>query len=122
MKVIADPGNALAQCLSALRAEYQVPERFPPAVIEATEAVAHRAPTGHADRTALSLVTLDPASSTDLDQAFAIEPSGGDLLLHYAIADMNWSSPMANNGFPARSQGSYAGFAQRQYPECDASE
>jgi exoribonuclease R len=35
-------------------------------------------------------VTLDPASSTDLDQAFAIEPSGSDLLLHYAIADVAW--------------------------------
>ena len=29
-------------------------------------------------------------ASTDLDQAFAIEPSGRDLLLHYAIADVGW--------------------------------
>ena len=29
-------------------------------------------------------------ASTDLDQAFAIERSGGDLLLHYAIADVAW--------------------------------
>ena len=35
-------------------------------------------------------VTLDPASSTDLDQAFAIETAGADLLLHYAIADVAW--------------------------------
>ena len=35
-------------------------------------------------------MTLDPASSTDLDQAFAIEASGSDLLLHYAIADVAW--------------------------------
>jgi len=35
-------------------------------------------------------VTLDPATSTDLDQAFSIEASGSDLLLHYAIADVAW--------------------------------
>jgi exoribonuclease R len=35
-------------------------------------------------------VTLDPAASTDLDQAFTIEQRGADLLLHYAIADVAW--------------------------------
>lgn len=35
-------------------------------------------------------MTLDPASATDLDQAFTIEASGSDLLLHYAIADVGW--------------------------------
>ena len=35
-------------------------------------------------------MTLDPTSSTDLDQAFAIERSGGDLILRYAIADVGW--------------------------------
>jgi exoribonuclease R len=35
-------------------------------------------------------VTLDPAASTDLDQAFWIEATGSDLLLHYAIADVGW--------------------------------
>jgi exoribonuclease R len=38
----------------------------------------------------MDFVTLDPAPSTDLDQAFAIEASGGDLILHYAIADVAW--------------------------------
>jgi exoribonuclease R len=42
------------------------------------------------DLTHLPFVTLDPASSTDLDQAFAIEQlADSDLLrLHYAIADV----------------------------------
>ncbi|NNE12468.1 MAG: RNB domain-containing ribonuclease, partial [Ilumatobacter sp.] len=31
---------------------------------------------------------LDPESSVDLDQAFAIELSGDDVVLHYAIADV----------------------------------
>ena len=38
----------------------------------------------------MPFVTLDPAGSTDLDQAFAIEPAGADLILHYAIADVAW--------------------------------
>jgi VacB/RNase II family 3'-5' exoribonuclease len=42
------------------------------------------------DATNLAFVTLDPASSTDLDQAFAIEQLVGttNLRLHYAIADV----------------------------------
>ena len=35
-------------------------------------------------------MTLDPASATDLDQAFAIERSGDDLVLRYAIADVGF--------------------------------
>jgi exoribonuclease R len=35
-------------------------------------------------------VTLDPATSIDLDQAFAIESTGDDIVLHYAIADVGW--------------------------------
>jgi exoribonuclease R len=42
------------------------------------------------DRTDWPFVTLDPASSTDLDQAFHIELAGDDVLLHYAIADVDW--------------------------------
>jgi exoribonuclease R len=90
MKTLADPTNALARGLAAIRAQYQVPADFPPEVIAAAEIAAKRAPTEHADRTATRFVTLDPAPSTDLDQAFAIEASGGDLLLHYAIADVAW--------------------------------
>ena len=44
----------------------------------------------HEDRTDEPFVTLDPATSTDLDQAFHIEASGNDLILHYAIADVAW--------------------------------
>ena len=44
----------------------------------------------HVDRTDRAFVTLDPARSTDLDQAFAIERAGDDLVLHYAIADVGF--------------------------------
>jgi exoribonuclease R len=56
----------------------------------AAEEASKRAPTQHVDRTDWPFVTLDPASSTDLDQAFTIERNGADLLLHYAIADIAW--------------------------------
>jgi len=90
MKAIVDPGNVLAEGLSAIRSQYQVPASFPPAVLAAAEAATRRAPTAHVDRTNRPFVTLDPARSTDLDQAFAIEASGSDLLLFYAIADVAW--------------------------------
>ena len=44
----------------------------------------------HVDRTSVEYVTLDPASATDLDQAFAIEQAGDDIVLHYAIADVGF--------------------------------
>jgi exoribonuclease R len=90
MKTIVDPTHALAHGLAAIRTQYKIPEAFPPAVLAAAEDAARRAPTQHADRTDMPFVTLDPASSTDLDQAFAIDRSGNDLLLHYAIADVAW--------------------------------
>ena len=90
MKALRDPDCLLAEGLSAIRRQFQVPEQFPPAVEAAAQQAAARVPDEHADRTAVPFVTLDPASSTDLDQAFAIEAAGNDLLLHYAIADVPW--------------------------------
>lgn len=90
MKALHDPAGALTPGLDAIRAQFRVPAGFPPAVLQAAEAAAKRTPTEHVDRTAMRFVTLDPASSTDLDQAFAIEASGSDMLLHYAIADVGW--------------------------------
>ena len=90
MKTLADPADILAEGLRAIRAQFQVPREFPAEVLAAAERAAKRAPTEHADRTAAHFVTLDPASSTDLDQAFAIERAGADLILHYAIADVAW--------------------------------
>ncbi|MBA3667485.1 MAG: RNB domain-containing ribonuclease [Sphingomonas sp.] len=90
MKAITDPTNALARGLAAIRTQYQVPDRFPDEVLTAAAEAARRKPTQHVDRTDRAFVTLDPASSTDLDQAFMIERAGTDLLLHYAIADVAW--------------------------------
>ncbi|MDR6871743.1 exoribonuclease R [Bosea sp. BE125] len=90
MKTLIDSTNALIGGMAAIRRQFGVPPQFPPAVLAAAETAAHRAPTAHVDRTDRPFVTLDPATSTDLDQAFTIERSGSDLLLHYAIADVAW--------------------------------
>ncbi len=90
MTSIHDPQNSLSPGLAAIRTQFQVPQSFPPAVLAAAETASRRALTDHVDRTHMAFVTLDPASSTDLDQAFAIERSGADLILHYAIADVAW--------------------------------
>ena len=90
MKALRDPDRLLAEGLSAIRAQFRIPESFPPEVLAAAEVASGRVPSDHVDRTEMPFVTLDPASSTDLDQAFAIEQSGADLLLHYAIADVAW--------------------------------
>lgn len=90
MKAIHDPHGALSAGLAAIRDQYQVPEGFPPEVTAAAGAAAQRLPDAHADRTDLPFVTLDPAGSTDLDQAFWIEAAGSELVLRYAIADVAW--------------------------------
>ncbi|HET9355644.1 MAG TPA: RNB domain-containing ribonuclease [Sphingomicrobium sp.] len=90
MKPIKDWTGALATGLADIRRQYKLPAAFPPDVEAAASVAAARSLDDHADRTALPFVTLDPVSSVDLDQAFAIERSGGDLLLHYAIADVGW--------------------------------
>jgi exoribonuclease R len=90
LKAIYDRARALGQGLAAIRTQFQLPGDFP-AEVEAAAATAAREPLdGHVDRTDIPFVTLDPMSSTDLDQAFAIEQSASDLILRYAIADVGW--------------------------------
>ena len=84
-----------------LRQDFDVPGEHPADVQAAAEAAAARPfdvvePNGsperwqHVDRTGIPFLTLDPASSTDLDQAFAVSMAGDDVVLHYAIADVGW--------------------------------
>lgn len=88
----ADP--ALLDRLAALRTELELPPAFPAPVLAEAEAAArdvHAGLTGspdHADRTALPFVTVDPAGSTDLDQALLLTPHDDGILVRYAIADV----------------------------------
>ncbi|MDY7106835.1 MAG: RNB domain-containing ribonuclease [Actinomycetota bacterium] len=80
------------RAIDALRARLGLPETFASAAM----AEASDAARGHGgddparrDRRDVPLVTLDPAGSRDLDQAFAIdERPGGGMRLWYAIADV----------------------------------
>ena len=76
--------------LRSLREELHVPGEFPPEVQAEAERVAAAAVSrdGRADATDLALVTLDPAGSRDLDQAFFLERLPAGIRLHYAIADV----------------------------------
>jgi exoribonuclease R len=80
--------NQLSAALTALRATLELPGPFPEDVLrEAEEAVAgHQLP--ELDLTHIEFVTIDPAGSTDLDQALFIDRSGGGYKVFYAIADV----------------------------------
>jgi len=88
LKALYDRPRALSDGLAAIRTQFQLPAAFPAPVLEAAANAVNRPLADHVDRTAMPFVTLDPLSSTDLDQAFTIEPAGGDLILRYAIADV----------------------------------
>ncbi|HWC36613.1 MAG TPA: RNB domain-containing ribonuclease [Mycobacteriales bacterium] len=75
--------------LATLRAEFEVPGAFSPQVEEAAAGAASSwTRNGRLDATDLALVTLDPAGSKDLDQAFLLERTTAGMRLHYAIADV----------------------------------
>lgn len=83
--------SAMSDGLDRIRVDAEIPEEFPPEVLAAAEAAAHREiGADHVDRTDVRFATLDPASSIDLDQAFAVDVDGDDIILHYAIADVGW--------------------------------
>ena len=90
MKSLIDREGALSLGLADIRRQFQVPSAFAADVLAEADASAARPLAGHADWTSMVFATLDPQASTDLDQAFAIETSGADIILHYAIADVAW--------------------------------
>jgi exoribonuclease R len=92
----AGASEKLTLGFTAIAAEFQIPQSFPPEVDrEAAQVTSPQHieqvlndPT-RTDLLHLDFVTLDPASSTDLDQAFALNSGeDGNLILHYAIADV----------------------------------
>ena len=79
----------------AVRDEQGVPATFPDDVLAEAEAVSAASqppptPDGSVRRDVIDLpfVTIDPAGSTDLDQAVFIERLGTGYRVHYAIADV----------------------------------
>lgn len=91
MRVPRRVDRTLDAGLERIREQFGVPAGFPPEVAMAAVEAARRSPGAeHVDRTDRPFVTLDPAGSTDLDQAFAMERAGDDIVLHYAIADVGF--------------------------------
>jgi len=89
--------TALAEGFAAIRAEHELPGRFPSAVLDEAGAVIRDLRSAgldqvdgiaREDRTDLPLITLDPPGSMDLDQAMGIEPHGSGFRVWYAIADV----------------------------------
>lgn len=78
--------SELAASLAALRASMALPDGFAPDVVAEAEASAPDAPAR--DLRDLPFATIDPAGSTDLDQAMHLARRGDGYLVHYAIADV----------------------------------
>lgn len=74
--------------IAKIQQELRVTVPFPDEVEEAAQRAAASPRLPDLDRTDLELVTLDPASSMDLDQAMHLARDGAGYLVHYAIADV----------------------------------
>jgi exoribonuclease R len=74
--------------LDRVRADHEVVLGFPDDVLAEADAAIAGYVLPPRDLTGLEFVTLDPASSTDLDQAFFIERVGSGFQVRYAIADV----------------------------------
>jgi exoribonuclease R len=74
---------------SVLRRELGLTEEFPAAALAEAEDAAKNAALPATDRTDVPFVTIDPATSQDLDQAMHLSRrSGGGYRVQYAIADV----------------------------------
>ncbi|WP_435209232.1 RNB domain-containing ribonuclease [Micromonospora sp. bgisy143] len=73
----------------ALRRELGLPEDYPAAAQREADAAAATPPRPTVDRTDIPFVTVDPATSRDLDQAMHLaRRPGGGYRVRYAIADV----------------------------------
>ncbi|MFE9400822.1 RNB domain-containing ribonuclease [Streptomyces sp. NPDC006530] len=79
----------LRAALSALRTSLDVPPDFPADVLAEAERAAKAPRLPDYDATGIELFTIDPPTSTDLDQAMHLERrAGGGYRVYYAIADV----------------------------------
>jgi exoribonuclease R len=88
-----EQARVTAAGLAAIREQMLVPVSFPAEVVAAAEVAAAATLAAatdppRVDLTGVGFVTLDPATSMDLDQAFWIDREGDTLVLRYAIADV----------------------------------
>ena len=80
--------QTLRDGIAKIQSELEVSPAFAPEVEEAARRAAAAPRLPDLDRTDLPLVTIDPPSSMDLDQALHLEREGSGYVVHYAIADV----------------------------------
>ncbi|WP_432244830.1 RNB domain-containing ribonuclease [Arthrobacter sp. G.S.26] len=85
---VHDHNNALEAALSELRVELELPGKYPADAVHDAEAAVAALQLPGEDLTGIEFVTIDPASSTDLDQAVFMERDGDGYHVLYAIADV----------------------------------
>lgn len=85
---VRDAHDELAAALRVIREELELPESFSAEVEREAREAAEREVPARADLTGIPFVTIDPRSSTDLDQALHLERLGDGYRVRYAIADV----------------------------------
>ncbi|MER8010410.1 RNB domain-containing ribonuclease [Streptomyces sp. NPDC094149] len=88
IRVTGAPEAPLRAALTALRAELAIPERYPPEALAEAERVSTTPALPALDATDIPLFTIDPPTSTDLDQAMHLSRHGTGYRVRYAIADV----------------------------------
>ncbi|MFE6171763.1 RNB domain-containing ribonuclease [Streptomyces sp. NPDC056464] len=88
IRVTGAPEAPLRAALTALRNELGVPGSFPPEVLAEAEQAAKAPALPPYDATDLPFFTVDPPTSTDLDQAMHLSRQGTGYRVRYAIADV----------------------------------
>lgn len=91
--VPSDAREELRGALADLRRSLDLPDSYPAAAQAQAERAARDIPTDPAvadlpDLRHIDFLTIDPAGSTDLDQALHLERTTTGAILHYAIADV----------------------------------
>ncbi len=101
MKIQHEAERNLTDGLQAIAEQFKIPSEFPFEVIAAAQKSVEKWNEkshtqklhGRLDAMDLPLVTLDPATSIDLDQAFALRKQGDQIILSYALADVGQFVP-----------------------------
>lgn len=80
--------HAATLIFDSVRAEFELPDAFPPEVEREAAATVDRFADRRRDARDLPIVTIDPPGARDLDQALHVVPTAAGHRLHYAIADV----------------------------------
>jgi exoribonuclease R len=86
--VLNADGDTLRVGIAAIQKDLGVTPEFSDDVERAAEQAARAPRLPDLDRTDIPFVTIDPATSMDLDQALHLERDGDGYVVHYAIADV----------------------------------